>query len=111
VSAQAATAADGWSKPTPNLERGCPEPPADLGAESQRIVPGLNRLGMLKPEDYAALVQHCQTWQTYITAIRQVHAQGITVTNPRQVARVRIRRSVLRKPLAHSCLRRAASSG
>jgi hypothetical protein len=37
---------------------------------------------LLKPEDYAALLQHCQTWQTYITAIRQVHAQGITVTNP-----------------------------
>jgi P27 family predicted phage terminase small subunit len=27
-------------------------------------------------------VQQSQTWQTYITAIRQVHAQGITVTNP-----------------------------
>jgi P27 family predicted phage terminase small subunit len=36
----------------------------------------------LKPEDYAALLQHCQTWQTYITAIREVRAEGVTVSNP-----------------------------
>jgi P27 family predicted phage terminase small subunit len=37
---------------------------------------------LLKPEDYAALLQHCQTWQTYITAIRQVRAEGVTALNP-----------------------------
>jgi P27 family predicted phage terminase small subunit len=73
-------------KPTPNFERGCPEPPADLGAEArlewERITTGLDGLNLLKPEDYAALLQHCQTWQTYITAIRQVRAEGVTVSNP-----------------------------
>ena len=55
---------------------------AEARLEWERIIPSLDQLNLLKPEDYAALVQHCQTWQTYITAIRQVHAQGITVTNP-----------------------------
>jgi P27 family predicted phage terminase small subunit len=44
--------------------------------------PGLDRQNLLKPEDYAALLQHCQTWQTYISAIRQVRAEGVTVLNP-----------------------------
>jgi P27 family predicted phage terminase small subunit len=72
--------------PPPKFERAAPEPPADLGAEAlaewERITPGLDRLNLLKPEDYAALVRHCLTWQTYITAIRQVHSQGLTLTNP-----------------------------
>jgi phage terminase small subunit len=52
-------------KPTPNFERGCPEPPADLGAralaEWERITPGLDRLNLLKPEDYrsAPRVSQC----------------------------------------------------
>jgi len=74
-------------KPPPNFERGCPEPPADLGAEAlaewERITSGLDRLNLLKSEDYAVLLQHCQTWQTYITAIRQVRAEGVTVLNPK----------------------------
>jgi P27 family predicted phage terminase small subunit len=72
--------------PPPNFERAAPEPPADLGAEAraewERITPSLDRLNLLKPEDYAALVVHCQTWQTYITAIRAVRAEGVTLINP-----------------------------
>jgi hypothetical protein len=72
--------------PTPNFERGCREPPADLGAEAllkwERITLGLDRLGLLEPEDLAPLVQHRQTGQTYITPIPQAHAERVTVTNP-----------------------------
>jgi phage terminase small subunit len=42
-------------KPPPNFARGCPEPPADLGAEAlaewERITSGLDRLNLLKSED------------------------------------------------------------
>jgi P27 family predicted phage terminase small subunit len=42
-------------------------------------------LGPAEPAQTRGLrgaVQHCQTWQTYITAIRQVRADGVTVINP-----------------------------
>jgi P27 family predicted phage terminase small subunit len=36
---------------------------------------------LLKPEDYAALVEHCETWSTYIKAVREVRASGITLVD------------------------------
>ena len=71
----------------PKFNRGAPEPPSDLSdearAEWDRIVPGLDALDLLKPEDYAALVEHCETFANYLAAIRIVRAEGIVVYNPK----------------------------
>jgi|SRR5215217_4382281 len=71
----------------PKFNRGAPDMPADLSdvarAEWDRIVPSLDALAVLKPEDYAALVSHCETFATFMTAIRIVRAEGIVVHNPR----------------------------
>lgn len=73
--------------PPPKFNRGAPDAPDEFDNESRaewdRIVPGLDALDLLKSEDYAALVEHCQTWSTYITAIREVRASGITVFDPK----------------------------
>jgi P27 family predicted phage terminase small subunit len=70
----------------PKFGRGAPDMPADLSedarAEWQRVVPSLDALDLLKPEDYAALVEHCETFANYLAAIQIVRAQGIVVHNP-----------------------------
>lgn len=70
----------------PKFQRGAPDAPDTLSAaareEWDRIVPGLEELDLLKPEDFAALVEHCETWATYVEAIAEVRAFGITLTNP-----------------------------
>ena len=40
------------------------------------------RSGVLKEADRAVLVCFCECWSTYVTAIRQVRAEGVTVVNP-----------------------------
>ena len=50
-------------------------------AEWRRVVPELTRLDLLKAEDRAVLTHYCETWATYVVALRQVRADGITVTN------------------------------
>lgn len=71
----------------PKFIRAAPDMPADLSedarAEWQRIVPGLDELELLKPEDYAALVSHCETFANYLAAIRVVRAEGVVVYNPK----------------------------
>lgn len=63
--------------PGPSFVRVPPEPPARgeyelFGAralqEWNRIVPGLARLDLLKPEAYGALVTHCIMWELVITS-------------------------------------------
>lgn len=70
----------------PKFNRGAPEPPDSLsdGAREEwdRIVPGLDQLDLLKPEDYAALVEHCETWATYIACVGLVRRDGIVLVNP-----------------------------
>ena len=70
----------------PNFERSAPEAPDWLSpealAEWRRIVPALDALGILKEADRAMVSAHCETWSTYVTAIRQVRAEGVTVVNP-----------------------------
>ena len=70
----------------PRFTRGAPEPPTTLTGlareEWNRIVPGLDALDLLKPEDYAALAEHCLTWQHYMEAVDGVRKRGIVVTNP-----------------------------
>lgn len=72
--------------PTPGFIREAPEKPAELSDEASRewdrIVPGLERLDLLKPQDYAALVTHCETWATYVASKAIVRADGILLTNP-----------------------------
>jgi P27 family predicted phage terminase small subunit len=72
---------------TPRFRREAPEPPSDLDdearAEWERIVPGLDELGLLTPTHRAALAAYCDCWSTYCRAVRQVRAEGLTVVSPR----------------------------
>ncbi len=71
----------------PKFGRGAPDAPEwlsdDARSEWDRVVPGLDALDLLKHEDFAALVEHCETWATFIEAIRQVRAEGITIVDPK----------------------------
>lgn len=70
----------------PKFRRGAPDAPdmlSDLAREEwNRIVPGLEQLDLLKGEDFAALVEHCETWSTYVQALQLVRANGIVLINP-----------------------------
>jgi P27 family predicted phage terminase small subunit len=71
--------------PPPAFKRIPPKPPTWLSrearAEWRRIVPGLSRLELLKEEDRATLSAYCETWATYVEAIRDVRETGLTVEN------------------------------
>lgn len=70
----------------PNFVREAPAPPSWLSrearAEWRRVVPGLEALDILKPQDRAALSVYCETWATYVAAVRQYRAEGFVLTNP-----------------------------
>lgn len=70
----------------PKFERCAPDAPEWLSdearAEWDRVVPGLDALGVLKPEDRAALAAYCDSWATYVAATRQCEREGLTLTNP-----------------------------
>ena len=70
----------------PKFRRGAPDAPETLSAlareEWDRIFPGLDELDLLKSEDFAALVEHCETWATYVEAVRLVRADGVVLVNP-----------------------------
>lgn len=70
----------------PKFDRSAPDAPEWLSdearAEWDRIVPGLETLNLLKPEDFAALVEHCETWATYLEAVKLVRENGVVLTNP-----------------------------
>ena len=51
-------------------------------AEWERVTPGLERLDLLKPEDWAMLVVYVETWATYVAAIARLRTDGLTTTNP-----------------------------
>ncbi|MFJ3878056.1 phage terminase small subunit P27 family [Streptomyces sp. NPDC090077] len=69
--------------PGPAFRRIAPEPPdwlsAEAAAEWRRVVPGLTRLDILKEEDRAVLAAYCETWATFVDAIRQQHQEGLTI--------------------------------
>jgi P27 family predicted phage terminase small subunit len=71
----------------PGFERGAPEPPDSLRPAGrdlwQRVAPGLERLDLLKPEDYAALVSYCEAWDEYRDAIAIVRAEGLISVHPK----------------------------
>jgi P27 family predicted phage terminase small subunit len=67
----------------PEFRRGAPDAPAWLSdearAEWDRVVPGLQLLDILKPEDRANLAAYCETWATFVMATRRVQDEGETV--------------------------------
>ena len=54
--------------------REAPDPPEWLDAEARagwdRIVPGLEALDILKPEDRAALTVFCEAWSRFVAAVK-----------------------------------------
>lgn len=73
-------------KTPPAFRRIPPKPPTWLSreakAEWRRVVPGLQRLDLLKEEDRAMLAAYCETWSTFVTATRLVQMEGLTKTLP-----------------------------
>lgn len=69
--------------PGPAFKRLPPEAPAWLSdearAEWDRVVPGLSRLDLLKPEDRAALAAYCETWASFRKATETVAREGLTI--------------------------------
>lgn len=72
--------------PPPNFIREAPTPPSWLSrearAEWRRVVPGLERLDVLKPQDRAALSVYCECWSAFVAATRQYRVEGMTMVNP-----------------------------
>ncbi|ROR91758.1 phage terminase small subunit P27 family [Nocardioides aurantiacus] len=70
-------------KEPPNFKRVPPTAPdwlsAEAAAEWARVVPGLQRLDLLKEEDRAVLAAYCETWSTYVVAVRLVATEGLTI--------------------------------
>lgn len=59
---------------------GCPSwLPAEGKAEWRRIVPDLDRLGMLAKVDRAALAAYCQQWATLVQAQKEIDKRGLLV--------------------------------
>ena len=73
-------------KVPPAFRRIAPKPPAGLGrtaaAHWRRIVPGLQRLDLLKEDDQGALAIMCETWETFVKATKDVRVNGQTQTLP-----------------------------
>ena len=71
--------------PTPAFKRGAPNPPTWLSreakAEGRRIVPGLTRLDLVKPEDRATLAAYCEVWSRWVAAVADIRKHGLTVRN------------------------------
>jgi len=71
--------------PPPLFKRLAPNPPSWLSreakAEWRRIVPGLTRLDLVKPEDRATLAAYCELWSRWVEATRAIHRDGLTVRN------------------------------
>lgn len=67
----------------PRFSRLAPKPPEWLSAEARaewdRVVPGLTRLDLLKQEDRATLAAYCETWSTYVLAIKDVAERGLSI--------------------------------
>lgn len=70
-------------KTPPAFARKPPRPPTwlskEAAAEWRRIVPGLQRLDLLKEEDRATLTAYCETWATFVEATRLVRKEGLTI--------------------------------
>lgn len=69
----------------PKFTREAPEPPEWLSREAKaewnRVVPGLEALDLLKPEDRSTLTTYCELWATFAEAQRDMAVNGLVVTN------------------------------
>lgn len=69
----------------PAFKRLAPNPPSWLSreakAEWRRVVPGLTRLDLVKPEDRATLAAYCEVWSRWVAATRDIAQNGLTVRN------------------------------
>ncbi|MCU4184013.1 phage terminase small subunit P27 family [Acidiferrimicrobium sp. IK] len=66
-------------KPTPTAPL-CPTwLSAEGKAEWRRVVPELDRIGMLTKVDRAALATYCEAWATFMSAQRLVHEHGLVL--------------------------------
>lgn len=70
-------------KTPPNFKRIAPRPPTwltrEAAAEWRRVVPGLQRLDLLKEEDRATLVAYCETWSTFVRATQELKGKSLTI--------------------------------
>ena len=71
----------------PQPELGSPSPPSWLSrealAEWNRVVPELNRVGVLALVDRAILVGYCESWSLYHAATKAVRETGTTYESTR----------------------------
>ncbi|MFJ2702987.1 phage terminase small subunit P27 family [Streptomyces sp. NPDC087428] len=51
----------------------------EAAAEWDRVLPGLSRLELLKPEDRAALAAYCEAWAMFREATETVQRDGLTI--------------------------------
>jgi P27 family predicted phage terminase small subunit len=69
--------------PGPAFKRIPPQAPSWLSGEARaewdRVLPGLSRLDLLKPEDRAALAAYCEAWATFREATETVQRDGLTI--------------------------------
>ncbi|OBB20606.1 phage terminase small subunit P27 family [Mycolicibacterium elephantis] len=67
----------------PKFNRGAPEPPewlSDLAREQWELcAPSLDKLDLLKPEDHAVFTAFCESWATYVLAMREARAGSLTL--------------------------------
>ncbi|WP_217235457.1 phage terminase small subunit P27 family [Streptomyces sp. AC555_RSS877] len=67
----------------PAFKRVPPQPPEwlseEAAAEWARVVPGLSRLDLLKPEDRAGLAAYCEAWAVFREATETVQREGLTI--------------------------------
>lgn len=76
----------GEPKPTPKAP-GCPTWLSLEGkAEWRRVVPELDRIGMLTRVDRAALAVYCSEWAKYVEAQRKVQEDGLVLLKHERVA-------------------------
>jgi P27 family predicted phage terminase small subunit len=74
--------------PTPSFERSAPPAPGwlpdEARAEWERVVPELDRLGLLKSIDRAALAAYCMVWHRFVEASAIVAAEGMVLHDDKQ---------------------------
>lgn len=72
----------------PAFARSAPEVPGWLPSEAQaewgRVVPELDRLGLLKSIDGAALTSYCLAWARLVEATLIVQAEGMVIQDDKQ---------------------------
>lgn len=75
-------------KAVPEFARSAPEAPEWLPAEARsewnRVVPEMDRLGLLKSIDGAALTAYCMAWARLVTASAIVAVEGMVLHDDKQ---------------------------